>query len=360
MIRTAVPLCALMVLTGCAVSAPTPDKVAGATWNSEAVAHPPGFSPLSSSKPGDPKSPCATISAAATPPPTATSTSGEPWEARGSDKVLTIGVGQSTQLLSERNLEDGSRSGFEVGIANRVGEQLMRDLGPKVTDYRLVSLPTSDRLIALDTVKNAERRAECPGIPTVDVVIASLTVSKGREAEFGIAFSSSYATTRSGLLIPKYLAHDQKPGDKIVDDSGGERTMRVCTGNNTTNAEDLLGKTPDVDPEALYGVDDTSSCLALLQQRRVDAVYSDVLVLKGFMNQLPGTKLSSYNTHVGATIDEYAMATSNQDCGLLRAVNRALEATRDHTAADFEKLIRELPSEHQPPDKSPASRTGCP
>ncbi|MEU4805383.1 transporter substrate-binding domain-containing protein [Actinosynnema sp. NPDC023587] len=232
---------------------------------------------------------------------------------------LVVGVSQTAQFLSTRDLATGELTGFEVEIAREVAAALGLPAGGAGLD--LVSLPTGRRLLALKTSVNEEKRS--PEIREVDLVIASVSVTCGREQEYGLRYSRPYRDTHSGLLVRSGLSGVTGPQDLTG--------RKVCAGDKTTNSDEILEIRDEQrrrDPgRALVAVtvSDTSDCLMLLQRGLVDAVYSDVVILLGYQYQTPGTVLLDYR-HPRSV--KTAVAVSGEQPDLVRFVNRVLDDLR--------------------------------
>ncbi|MEV0679074.1 transporter substrate-binding domain-containing protein [Actinosynnema sp. NPDC050436] len=235
------------------------------------------------------------------------------------EKGLTVGVSQTAQFLSKRDLATGELSGFEVEVARAIAAALGLPRGD--APVTLVSLPTGRRLLALRTGVNAAKRSL--EVPEVDLVIASVSVTCGREQEYGLRYSRAYRATSSALLVRAGLPDVAGP-----DDLAGRK---VCSGAKTTNGDELIAirdeqrrRGPDR-ALTVVTVSDTSDCLMLLQRGVVDAVYSDAVILLGYLYQTPGSVLLDYR-HPNSV--KTAVAVSGDEEDLVRLVNRVLDDLR--------------------------------
>lgn len=311
----------LAFLGGCGAPQPTPraDRTAPMIW-------PEGYSEKPThSKRVDCADPGISLNPAALP----RSADGQP---RGAalDRVrdpahgLVIGVSQTAERSSHRDLLSGDLSGFEIEIAKRIAKELYGD--PDDPRLHLATVPTGSRLYALDTEKNKQSRAD-PNLPDrreiqpVDLVIADVSVTCARIETYGLRYSAPYLATNSGLMVRKGTIAS------TPDDLGGRK---VCSGLGTTNSDDMIefseqqqqsGKMPLVPVAAA----DTSDCLMLLQRGQIDAIYTDVLILEGFRRQDPGTVILDYRAPRNATA---AIALGDKDEDLIRFVNGVLERMR--------------------------------
>lgn len=245
---------------------------------------------------------------------------------RDVDKRLVVGVSQTAPLFSHRDLVTGEMKGFEVEIVNRIAEELFGEpLRPEDPRLRLVTVPTGSRLYALDTTKNRAARAGKPelrDIPTVDMVIADVSVTCGRVATYGLRYSTPYLATNTGLMVRRGLENIRGP-----DDLGGRK---VCSGTATTNSDEMIEirdrqKAQGLPQVLPVSVSDTSECLMLLQRGLVDAIYTDVQILEGFRQQDPGTVLLDYRDPGQG---EAGIAISGEDEDLVRFVNGVLDQMR--------------------------------
>jgi polar amino acid transport system substrate-binding protein len=237
---------------------------------------------------------------------------------RNPDRGLVVGVSQTAERFSRRDLVTGQLTGFEVEIVRRIAKELFGN--PDDPRLHLVTMPTGSRLYALDTEKNKKSRAERPelrGIQTVDMVLADVSVTCARIETYGLRYSAPYLATNSGLIVRRGMEKEvHGPADL-----GGRK---VCSGTGTTNSDDMLKKQKEV-PLRPVAVADTSECLMLLQRGQIDAIYTDVLILEGFRRQDPGTVLLDYRAPRNA---EAAIALSDKDDDLVRFVNGVLDRMR--------------------------------
>ncbi|GAA2973923.1 transporter substrate-binding domain-containing protein [Actinokineospora diospyrosa] len=245
---------------------------------------------------------------------------------RNDDKRLVVGVSQTAPLFSRRDLTTGKATGYEVDIVRRLAQELFGEpIDTNDPRLRLVSLPTGGRLNALDTAKNRAAREATPklkDIPVVDMVIADVSITCARVQTYGLRYSAPYLTTNTGLMV--------RQGDHDVhspEDLGGRK---VCSGSGTTNSDEMIEirdrqRAEQKTPVIPVSVNDTSECLMLLQRGQVDAIYTDVLILAGFLLQDPTTVLLPYRDP-GA--GEAGIAISDEDTDLVRFVNGVLDKMR--------------------------------
>lgn len=232
---------------------------------------------------------------------------------------LVVGLSQTAERFSSRDLVTGELTGFEVDIVRRIAEELFG----KAEDPRLRLRPmvTRGRLDSLRRPAAGDARAA----QRVDMVIADVSITCDRVKEYGLRFSAPYVATTSGLMVRK--GSDLEVSS--LDDLSGRK---VCSGGSTTtNSQELINTATAQDEERAIEplvpvtTGDTSDCLILLQRGQVDAIYTDVLILEGFRLQDPGMVVLDYRKP-GAALA--AIALSDEDDDLVRFVNGVLARMR--------------------------------
>ena len=323
--RVLAAIATLACLAGCA--APQP---AQRVDRSAPVIRPDGYT--ESPTPSQPVSgPCVDPGSSLNPAALSSGADGQPQgpaldRVRNPDHGLVVGVSQTAKLFSSRDLVTGELTGFEIEIVKRITEELFGK--PNDPRLRLVTMPTGNRLNALDTQKNQKARVDHPKlreIQTVDLVIADVSVTCQRIETYGLRYSAPYLVTDSGLMIGRGTENVRGP-----DDLGGRK---VCSGISTTNSEDMIEfaenqRKRGVTPLVPVAVTDTTECLMMLQRGPVDAIYTDVLILAGFLQQDPGTVLLNYRAPRSGRSGEVAIAMSNKDDDLVQFVNWVLDRMR--------------------------------
>ncbi|MFD7656320.1 transporter substrate-binding domain-containing protein [Actinosynnema sp. NPDC059797] len=261
------------------------------------------------------------------------------------EEGLRIGVSQTGQFRSKRDLITGELSGLEIDIAKRVAAAL----GVPDGDLSMIGLPTGGRLYSLDTKANRDAKDDEGGrladVPEVDLVIAGVSVTPCRVETHELRFSRPYMQTHSGLLVRAGLSGVAGPEDLAG--------RKVCSGAGTTNSDEMIDlrdrqraeRRPELIPVA---VNDTSDCLMLMQRGFVDAVYSDVLILHGYRHQDPGTVLLDYRSPVTT---KAAVAVSGEQDDLLRFVNDVLDDMRADGSLDraYDTWFQGLAGHHRLP-----------
>lgn len=177
-------------------------------------------------------------------------------------RQLLIGVKDDQPGMSLR--ENGVYQGFDVEIAYLVAA----DLGFAPDDVRFLTIESEDRARrqALDVKTNK--------IVTVDLVVATFSITKAREEDPDVTFSAPYLRTEQSVLT-------RKTSQKIeaLSDLGKQK---VCTLNTTTSAQNL--RAAGVDP---VGKNKISECVRGLERGDYAAVSTDAAILAGFVYKEP-------------------------------------------------------------------------
>ncbi|GAA3394202.1 transporter substrate-binding domain-containing protein [Cryptosporangium minutisporangium] len=178
-------------------------------------------------------------------------------------RQLLIGVKDDQPGMSL--LENGVYRGFDVEIAYLVAASL----GFTPDDVRLLTIESEDR---------ARRQAldvKTKKIVTVDLVVATFSITAAREADPDVTFSAPYLRTEQSVLTRKKSG---KPYEALSDLAG----QTVCTLNTTTSKQNL--EAAGVNP---VGKNKISECVRGLREKRYDAVSTDAAILAGFVFQDP-------------------------------------------------------------------------
>jgi glutamate transport system substrate-binding protein len=164
---------------------------------------------------------------------------------------VTIGVKYDVPPFGFKNPRSGEIEGFDVDL----GRAIAKELGVKP---KLIEAISDNRIPFLEK-------------GTADLILSTMTINKERDQE--IDFSEPYYIARGRILVPK--------GSDIkgLADLGGNR---VCTTIGSTYADTLKERAKDAD---LKLVDTYSECLELLQNKAVDAVSTDDVILTGMIIQ---------------------------------------------------------------------------
>ena len=193
---------------------------------------------------------------------------------------ITIGVKYDVPPFGFENPQSGEIEGFDVDIGRYIAEEL--GVEPKFVEA-----------ISDNRIPFLERG-------TVDLILSTMTINQERDME--IDFSEPYYIAEGRILVPK--------GSDIkgVDDLAGKR---VCTALGSTYEETIREEAPDAD---LKLVDTYSECLELLQNKAIDAISTDDVILTGMIIQddtleMVGPKLTTEPYGVGIKDGDKQMKT---------------------------------------------------
>jgi glutamate transport system substrate-binding protein len=164
---------------------------------------------------------------------------------------ITIGVKYDVPPFGLKNPQSGEVEGFDVDL----GQAIADELG---VDAKFIEAISDNRIPFLEK-------------GTADLILSTMTINKERDTE--IDFSEPYYIARGRILVPK--------GSDIagIDDLEGKG---VCTALGSTYEETLRERPPK---EELKLVDSYSECLELLQNKSIDAISTDDVILTGMIIQ---------------------------------------------------------------------------
>ena len=127
-------------------------------------------------------------------------------------------------------------------------------------------------------VPNADRVQEVQQ-GKVDIVAETMTINCAREKD--VDFSTVYYEAGQKILVPN---NSTITGPQ---DLGGKR---VCAANGSTSLQNLVA--PGMPKHMqLWGVNNETDCLVMLQQGQVDAISTDDAILLGLAAQDPNVKI---------------------------------------------------------------------
>jgi glutamate transport system substrate-binding protein len=164
---------------------------------------------------------------------------------------ITIGVKFDVPPFGFKNPQTNEVEGFDVDIGRFIAEEL--GVEPKFIEA-----------ISDNRIPFLERG-------TVDLILSTMTINAERDME--IDFSEPYYIAQGRILVPK--GSDIKG---LADLAGNS----VCTALGSTYEETIRERAPQAD---LKLVDTYSECLELLQNKAVDAVSTDDVILTGMIIQ---------------------------------------------------------------------------
>ncbi|GAA4139102.1 glutamate ABC transporter substrate-binding protein [Actinomadura keratinilytica] len=214
-------------------------------------------------------------------------------------RSLTIGVKADQPHLGLRR-PDGRYEGFDVDVA----VYLAGRLGVPPERIRFRTTPSSVREQVLQD-------------GTVDMIVATYSITAPRKTK--VTFAGPYYVPHQDTLV---RADDTSI--RGVRDLEGKRLCQV-TGSNSwrrvTEEREIKAR--------LVRVDTYSECMDLLDQRRVDAVSTDDLILAGFAAGRSGRIINAPFTD-----EKYGIGLHKGDLAGCEALNRAITRMyQDGTAA---------------------------
>jgi len=178
-------------------------------------------------------------------------------------QTLPIGVKDDQPGLAERNKDDGIWRGFDIDIAYMIAE----DLGFRREEVRFYGIESEDRARMEAT--------DLDGNPVpVKMVIASYSITEEREREPNVMFSQSYLHTEQSVITLK--GHDKVAS---LEEFKGKD---VCSLSSSTSA-----KAADESGATLRRRNRVSECFRLLDDKEVQAVTTDAVILGGFKDRYP-------------------------------------------------------------------------
>lgn len=180
---------------------------------------------------------------------------------------LVVGVSGDSKLLGARVPGDPTKfEGFDIDLANAVARAIFGPGGEKNVQFRVIT--------AAQRIPLVNEGAAGGG---VDLVARNMTMNCSRWKD--VNFSATYFEARQQVLVSR------DSGLKAVTELGPAKA-RVCAPAGSTSIQRIAHD------ERFTGivpveVDQHTTCLALLQQGRVDAVTGDSTVLAGLRVQDP-------------------------------------------------------------------------
>jgi ABC-type amino acid transport substrate-binding protein len=227
---------------------------------------------------------------------------------------ITIGVKFDVPPFGFKNTGSGDVEGFDVDLGKAIAEKL--GVEPKfieaISDNRIPFLQDG----------------------TADVILSTMTITAERDQE--IDFSEPYFVARGRILVPK--------GSDIagVDDLAGKK---VCTALGSTYEETLKKHAPKAD---LRLVDSYSECLELVQNKAVDAVSTDDVILTGMIIQDDTLELVKGEE---LTTEPYGAGIKDGDAELKKLVDEVIDEWKQDGgwAETYEKWVGQYTGEEQEP-----------
>ncbi|MFD2416774.1 glutamate ABC transporter substrate-binding protein [Amycolatopsis pigmentata] len=203
---------------------------------------------------------------------------------------LVVGVDQNTYNFGFRDPFTGQIQGFDIDMARAVARALFGD-------------PSRIQLRAL----TSEQRIPAVRDGAVDIVVRTMSITCERRRE--VSFSAVYYDASQRLLVKR---------DSGITGAADLAGRRVCATKGSTSLSHLASLPARPVP---VSVADWTDCLVMMQQRQVDAVSTDDVILAGLAAQ------DRYTEVVGEPLadEPYGMAIPQQDTDFVRFVNGVLE-----------------------------------
>jgi glutamate transport system substrate-binding protein len=223
-------------------------------------------------------------------------------EALGGRAQLLIGVKDDTPGISLRDPRTGAFSGFDIDIAYMIAN----DLGYGENDVRLLPIETEDR--ARMQARDTDGR-----FVTVDLVVATYSMTPAREAMPGVRFAGPYLRTEQTVLT--LVGH---PPVTSLQDLRGKQVCSLATSTSDSAAERAGVQ--------VSGKNEISQCVAGLRDHTYDAVTTDAAILAGFVAQDQGKTLMTHD--IGDDTDELWGINCGENKALQTLVNLYLYRSR--------------------------------
>ena len=231
------------------------------------------------------------------------------WMAHIQDRgYLIVGVDQNTYLWGYREPTAANPTGFDIDMLDQVAEAIF---GPSYPDHiKYTIVPIADR------VQDVQK-----GL--VDIVAETMTITCDREKD--VDFSTVYYLAGQAILVPN---NSTITGPQ---DLGGKR---VCAAKTSTSLQNLVALDMPKHIQ-LWGVNNNTDCLVMLQQGQVDAISTDDTILQGMAAQDPNMKVLTPTFSVtggrvieGESSEPYGMAISKAHPEFTSFVNGVLAEVR--------------------------------
>lgn len=179
-------------------------------------------------------------------------------------RELVVGVKDDQPGIAYQDPKTGAFSGFDIDLAWMIAA----DLGFRPSAVRFVAIESEDRA-------KVQARTDDGQFVTVDLVIASYSITEERERLSGVSFSAPYLTTEQSVITRRDYPG---PVDTLIDLRG----HRVCSLSTATSES----------PASQAGVEliskkRISECVDALLAGEVEAVTTDAAILAGFVARYP-------------------------------------------------------------------------
>jgi glutamate transport system substrate-binding protein len=179
-------------------------------------------------------------------------------------RELLIGVKDDQPGTSLRDAGTGQFAGFDIDIALMIAAEL----GYRPSEVRFLPVESEDRA-------SRQARSGDGRFVTVDLVVATYSITPQRESDPGVAFSAPYLITEQSVVT--------RSDHPAVDTLGDLAGRPVCS-LATATSESPAGRAG----VRLISKKRISECFTALGRGEVEAVTTDAAILAGFVAQAPG------------------------------------------------------------------------
>ncbi|MDF5754132.1 transporter substrate-binding domain-containing protein [Spongiactinospora sp. TRM90649] len=210
---------------------------------------------------------------------------------------LRIGVKDDTPGIAVRDKETDTFKGFDIDIAYMIAN----DLGFQQSQVEFLSIETEDRARMRAQDKN-------DAFVSVDLVVATFSVTDERRKDTSVGFSSPYMRTEQSVVT--------KSGHAPVTSLQQLRDKQVCTLGTSTSQNEL-----ERAGARLTGVNRIKQCIDGLYAGTYEAVSTDAAILAGFVTASAG-RLRHWD--VGVEKSEHWAVNTGTNEALRRLVELSL------------------------------------
>ena len=231
---------------------------------------------------------------------------------------LVVGVDQTTFLFGFRDPNTGSLEGFDIDIAKKIAEAIF---GSADEHIQFKAIPSSQRENVLEQKQ-------------VDIVVRTYSITCSRLQK--VNFSSVYYRAGQRILVDRAMASKVT---KLSDLSG----KRVCATKTSTSLTKIAA---DPSKPVPVSVDNWADCLVMLQQRQVEAVSTDDVILAGMVAQDPALQIVGNRF----TDENYGIGIPKENDDMVRYVNAVLDDVRaGFWKSSYDKWLRTALGDASPP-----------